>query len=280
MTENKINKNSIGLGLRVPHYKDLFKNKPNIDFFEIISENFMATKGLPMENLLRVLENYPVVLHGTSMGLGNNTDLNPDYLRDLKELCRITHTPYFTDHLCWTGFNNYYLHDLLPLPYTEKVAAYIAQRIKFVQDYMGIPFGLENLSSYVEFSQSEMTEWEFYNKVVELSGCYYMLDINNIFVSSANHGFNPLDYLNSIKWEKVLQCHIAGHSENSSGIIVDTHDNYVRQEVWDLYKYAWNLSGGFPTLLEWDGNFISLEETHKEALKAKSLREKKEAHVH
>lgn len=267
-----ITKESIGLGLRVPHYRELFSTLPSIDFFEIISENFMELNGLPYRNLLKVLEHYPVVLHGTELGIANSKSLDLQYLKKLKKLTEITKTPYFTDHLCWTSSSDHYYHDLLPIPYTERNAQYIAERISEVQDYIGLPFGLENLSSYVTFKHSEMTEWEFYNFIVEKSGCHYMLDLNNIFVSSVNHGFDPYEYLKSIRWKKVLQCHIAGHTANENGTIIDTHDNYVCAEVWELYKKAWKLSGGFPTLLEWDDKHLSLDETHQEALKSKNFR--------
>lgn len=264
----------IGLGLRIPHYSSLFQEYPDIDFFEIISENFMLNQGPPLENLKKVLSHYPVVMHGVSLNLGSVDPLNEDYLKKLKNLQSMTQSEYVTDHLCWTGAEGINYHDLLPLPYTESIANYLVERIKKVQDFLNVPFGLENLSSYVNFRQSEMSEWEFYNYIIDQSGCHYMLDINNIYVSSVNHQFDPREYLNSIKWDKVLQCHIAGHSKLEDGSIIDTHDHPVCHEVWDLYHYAWKLSGGFHTLLEWDDKIPTLSETWEEAQKARKFQKK------
>ncbi len=259
----------IGVGLRVPHYPYIFEHKPSVDFFEIISENFMVDGGLPIKNLKKILDSYRVVQHGVSLNLGSTDSLDFEYLDRLKLLTDLTKTPYFTDHLCWSGVNGTAYHDLLPMPYTEENARYIAQRAQIVQDYIGLPFGIENLSSYISFTQSEMNEWEFYNLVISLSGCSYMLDINNIYVSAVNQGFDPKEYVDSIDFSKVTQVHIAGHTKNSNGTILDTHDDYVCQEVWNLYAYAWTKSQrGFSTLLEWDGNFIPFDETLREAKKA------------
>ena len=266
-------KNGLGLGLRPVHYRDIIENKPAVDFFEIISENFMVDGGNPLVILEKILANYTVVLHGVSMSIGSAQDLNYEYLDSLKKLTDFTKTPYFTDHLCWGTIENAHLHDLLPIPYTEENANYLAEKAKIVQDYIGLPFGIENLSSYAEFKEGEMTEWEFLNHVVEKSGCHYMLDINNIYVSSENHNFNPYDYVDSIKWDRVLQCHIAGHERTPSGLIVDTHNHHVCDEVWDIYKYAWKKSEGFLTLLEWDSDFLSFDDTHAELLKAKTYQE-------
>ena len=261
----------IGLGLRIPHYSYIFEHWPQVDFFEIISENFMVDGGPPISNLKKVLDKYPVVQHGVSLSIASSDHLNYNYLKKLKILTDMTKTPYFTDHLCWTAAHGINYHDLLPLPYTEEYANFIAEKAKIVQDYMNLPFGLENLSSYVSYNTSEITEWEFYNMVIQKSGCYYMLDINNVYVSSINHDFDPKDYIDSIDWSRVLQCHIAGHTKNEDGTILDTHDDYVCKEVWDLYAYAWERSGGFSTLLEWDDHFISFEKTWQEALKAKEF---------
>jgi uncharacterized protein (UPF0276 family) len=259
----------IGRHVHLAHYPEIFEDKPKVGFFEIISENFLELSGKPRQNLDRILKDYAVVMHGVSMNLGSSDPLNWDYLKKLKRLAQHTGTPYVTDHLCWNGVNGAHYHDLLPLPYTEENAQYIAERIRRVQDFLDLPFGIENLSSYVSFQSSEMTEWEFLNRVVELSGCHYMFDINNVFVSSVNHGFNPNNYLDVIHWDKVLQCHMAGHSVQPDGSIIDTHDHHVVDPVWRLYQYAWKLSGGFRTMLEWDAHFISFKETHKEALKAR-----------
>ncbi len=266
---NRIPRNAIGLGLRLPHYRHIFSEWPKVEFFEIVSENFMGDAPLPKRNLERILSTYPVVLHGVSLGIASTDPLDYSYLDRLKALTVMTATPYFTDHLCWTSTHGIHHHDLLPVPYTEENARYIAERISEVQDFIGIPFGLENLSSYASFKESEMEESDFYNRVVELSGCGYMLDINNVFVSSVNHGFDARRYLDSIRWDKVLQCHIAGHTEKQDGTLLDTHEEKVRREVWELYGHAWNISGGFPTLLERDDKIPPFPELHAEALRAR-----------
>tara|TARA_B110000483_G_C18202356_1_gene545814 strand:+ start:2306 stop:3160 length:855 start_codon:yes stop_codon:yes gene_type:complete len=261
-------KEAIGIGLRITHYQEIFETWPEIDFFEIISENFMVDGGKPLENLDRILERYPVVQHGVSLNVASSDPLNFEYLKKLKALTIKTKTPFVSDHLCWTGSHGHNLHDLLPFPYTDAMVKYIGEKARIVQDYLEIPLGLENLSSYVSFSNSEMNEWEFYTEVIEEAQCYYMCDINNIYVSSINHQFDPKDYIKGLRWDKVLQCHIAGHTELANGTILDTHDQAVKSSVWDLYDFAWQHSGGFPTLLERDDNIPSLKETWSEAKKA------------
>jgi len=260
----------IGIGFRVPNYDEIFSSKPSLDFFEIISENFFNPGSQPQKNLCRLLNDYPVVLHGVSLSLASTEPPDFEYLKKLKELCKLTKTPYFTDHLCWTRAHQKHYYDLLPLPYTEKNANFIAEKIKIVQDFINLPFGLENLSSYLSFTTSEMTEWEFLNLIVEKSGCHYMLDINNIYVSAINQNFDPVTYLHSIKWKKILQCHIAGHTKNMDGSLHDTHDHPVCPEVWELYELAWKLSGGFRTLLEWDEKIPPLDILVLELLKARN----------
>lgn len=264
---------AIGLGLRIPHYPHIFAEWPAVDFFEIISENFMGGAELPMRNLDRILGRYPVVLHGVGLGLASSDPLDGEYLRRLKGLAARTDAPYVTDHLCWTSAGGIHHHDLLPLPYTEANARYVAERAARVQDYLGRPFGIENLSSYAAFRESEMEEWEFYRRVLELSGCSAMLDINNIRVSAANHGFDPRAYVDAVPWDRVLQCHIAGHTANPDGTLLDTHDAPVSDAVWDLYRYAWERSGGFRTLLERDGRIPPFSELHAEALRSREFRE-------
>ncbi len=225
----------------------------------------MGDAELPKQNLGRILDRYPVVLHGVGLGIASADPLDYSYLKKLKELADRTDTPYVTDHLCWTRIDGIQHHDLLPFPYTEENARYVAQRAATVQDYLGRPFGLENLSSYVAFATSNRTEWDFYNEVIAQSGCHYMLDINNIFVSSVNHGFNAKEYLTNIRWSQVLQCHIAGHTQRADGSLLDTHEEPVCAEVWELYAHAWQLSGGFKTLLERDGKIPAFPELLAEA---------------
>jgi len=252
----------------VPHFAYIFEHNPPVDFFEIISENFMVDGGPPLRNLERILDRYTVVQHGVSMGLGSAEPLDQDYLHRLKQLTRRTKTPWFSDHLCWTKSGNAHLHDLLPLPYTTDVVNFIAARAARVQDYIGLPFAIENLSSYVAFRQSTMTEWEFYRQVVEAADCKMMLDLNNIYVSSVNHKFDPWEYMYHIPWERVIQVHVAGHKNQPNGTVLDTHDNQVIDTVWELYRYAVEQTGGVSTILEWDENFLSFPETWAEACKA------------
>lgn len=275
MTKKSIPNLGIGIGLRVPHYEDIFNLQPAIDWFEIISENFMIDAGLPIENLEKILERYPVVQHGVSLAIGSPTPLDFDYLKQLKALTRKTKTPWVSDHLCWGQVPGANFHDLLPLPYTKEVIDYVAERARIVQDYLELPFALENLSSYVAFNQDEMTEWQFYSEVVEKADIYMMLDVNNIYVSSRNHGFNPRDYYQNIPLHRVIQIHLAGHTDYGD-YIVDTHDHPVCDEVWKLYGEIYPQTNGVSTLLEWDENFLSFEDTWKEALKAKAFQ--KELH--
>lgn len=269
----QLSREAIGLGLRIPHYGHLFSEWPEVDFFEIISENFMGDAPLPRRNLEKVLSRYPVVLHGVSLGVASSEPLDRAYLRRLKDLVEFTDAPYFTDHLCWTTAHGVNHHDLLPFPYTEENARYVAERAARVQDFVGRPFGLENLSSYVSFASSEMTEWEFNDRVLELSGCHYMLDLNNVYVSSVNHGFDAEAYVDSVRWDRVLQCHLAGHHRNPDGSLLDTHDGPVSEAVWALYRRAWKRSnGGFPTLLEWDDSIPEFPVVHAEALTARAHR--------
>ncbi len=268
MNIKKFQNLGIGVGLRHHHYSEIFEQKPKVDFFEIISENFMIDGGLPLYNLGRILEEYTVVQHGVSLSIASADPLDFNYLKRLKELTKLTKTPWFSDHLCWSSVDGKFLHDLLPVPYTLEIANFIADKARIVQDFIELPFGLENLSTYVSFKNSEMTEWDFYSYIVEKANCYMMLDVNNIFVSSVNHEFDPLEYLNKISFERVLQMHVAGHTIQADGTLLDTHNNYVRKEVWDLYKIVWEKTGGVSTLLEWDSDFLSFAETHSEALKA------------
>ncbi len=260
----------IGIGLRIPHYEDIFTQKPKIDWFEIISENFMVDGGKPIENLERILDRYPVVQHGVSLAIGSPDPLDFDYLKQLKTLAKKTKTPWISDHLCWGRLPGANFHDLLPLPYTKEVIRYVAERARIVQDFLELPFALENLSSYVAYQDDEMPEWEFYSAVVEKADIYMMLDVNNIYVSSRNHGFAPKDYVDNIPLERVLQIHLAGHSDYDA-YVLDTHDNYVRDEVWAIYAEVWPRTKGVSTLLEWDDNYVSFQQTWDEALKAKQF---------
>src|SRR3954466_11101907 len=203
----------IGIGLRVPHYDHILSKKPTVNWFEIISENFMVDGGRPLEVLDRILERYRVIQHGVSMYFGSTERLNRDHLRRLKALVKRTNTPWLTDHLCWGSVDGRYTHDLLPMPYTFEAASVAARKIREARDFLEVPIAVENVSSYAEFHISEMTEWEFLNEVAEKADCGILLDVNNIYVSSQNHSFDPSVYVNSVPSERVAQIHIAGHSK-------------------------------------------------------------------
>ncbi len=273
MPANRFNGNTdygVGIGLRIPHYNHIFEKKPVVDWFEIISENFMIDGGRPLKVLDQILERYRVVQHGVSMYFGSAEPLNREHLRRLKTLVKRTKTPWLTDHLCWGSVDGRYSHDLLPMPYTFEAAKKTAQKIREARDFLEVPIAVENVSSYAEYHVSEMTEWEFLSEVVEDADCGILLDVNNIYVSSQNHNFNPLDYVNNVPHERVAQIHIAGHSKYEK-YILDTHDHAVIDPVWRLYSRAIELVGPTATLLEWDDRIPSFEEVHAEALKAKSF---------
>ena len=267
MLPNKSTDYGIGVGLRIPHLDHILERKPVVDWFEIISENYMVDGGMPLVTLDRILEQYRVVQHGVSMYFGSAERLNREHLKRLKSLVKRTKTPWLTDHLCWGSVDGRYTHDLLPMPYTFEAAKLTARKIKEARDFLEVPIAVENVSSYAEFHASEMTEWEFLNEVVERADCGVLLDVNNIYVSSRNHEFDPNDYLNAVAPERVMQIHIAGHSKFEK-YILDTHDHPVIGPVWKLYQKAIELCGPTPTLLEWDDRIPSFGEVHREALKA------------
>lgn len=267
---NAYSNHGVGIGLRIPHYQHIFSQKPVVDWFEIISENFMADGGRALANLDRILEQYRVVQHGVSMYFGSMTEPDPEHLKRLKTLVRRTNTPWLTDHLCWGSVDGTYTHDLLPLPYTWEAVERTAERVRNVQDFLEIPVAVENVSSYAAFTASEMTEWEFLTEVVERADSGILLDVNNIYVSSQNHGFDPMEYVNAVDAERVAQIHIAGHSKFEK-YTLDTHDHPVLDPVWKLYARAIERTGPTATLLEWDDNIPSFEEVHAEALKAKQF---------
>jgi uncharacterized protein len=270
MPSNRFNAHTdygIGIGLRTPHYQHIFNKKPVVDWFEIISENFMVGGGRALANLDQILERYRVVQHGVSMYFGSAEPLNRDHLRRLKALIKRTRTPWLSDHLCWGSVDGTYSHDLLPMPYTFEAAEVTARKVREARDFLEVPIAVENVSSYAEFHMSEMTEWEFLNEVVEQADCGILLDVNNIYVSSRNHEFDPYEYLNDIPAERVAQIHIAGHSKFRK-YILDTHDHPVIDPVWKMYEHAIRRIGPTATLLEWDDRIPSFEEVHAEALKA------------
>ena len=260
----------VGIGLRTAHFAHILAKWPKVDWFEVLSENFMDTGGRPLQVLDEVAERYPVVLHGVSLGIGNTDPLNRDYLRKLKNLATRTRAHWVSDHLCWTGILGRNTHDLLPMPYTEDALAHTTERARAVSDILERPLVLENPSSYVEFAGSSMPEWEFLARLAEDANCGLLLDVNNVYVSSFNHRFDPRTYIDAIPADRVVQYHLAGHT-NKGTHILDTHSDHAVPEVWELYRRAWARTGRTSTLYEWDENIPQFDVVHREALKAREF---------
>lgn len=242
-----------GLGLRIPHFEDVLNSNHDIDWFEILSENYMVDGGKPRYYLEQVAERHPVVMHGVSMSIGSTTPLDTTYLKQLKQLMNDVKPRWISDHLCFTQANGVNSHDLLPLPYTEEAIDHVASRIMQAQDYIGAQMLIENVSSYLTYKESGMTEWEFYNEVCQRADCLMLLDINNIYVSARNHQFDAMDYVNAIDGKRVRQIHLAGHTDYGD-YVIDTHDHDVCDSVWDLYRAAVRKFGAISTMIERDDN--------------------------
>jgi len=262
-----------GLGLRTDHYDYVLENKPNVDWFEVLTENYMVDGGKPKYYLHAVREHYPLVMHGVSLSIGSTAPLNKDYLKKLKVLANEVQPKWISDHLCWTGLENTNSHDLLPLPYNEESIQHVVNRISEVQDYLGQQILLENLSSYLTYKNSVMEEYEFYNEIIERADCLMLLDINNIYVSSRNHDFNAIDYLDSINPKRVRQIHLAGHTDYGD-YVIDTHDHDVTDTVWDLYAEAVKRFGLVSTMIERDDNIPPFPELYLELQQAKGIAER------
>jgi uncharacterized protein len=260
----------VGLGLRTVHYGHILEALPPVDWFEVISENYMQTAGRPLHFLDAIADRYPVVMHGVSLSIGSTDPLDREYLAELRALRDRVRARWVSDHLCWTGVAGTNTHDLLPMPYTEEALRHVVGRIREVQDFLGAPIALENPSTYVEFAGSTMPEWEFLARTAEQADCALLLDVNNVFVSAYNHGFDPSTYLAAIPFDRVVQLHVAGHTNHETHI-VDTHIGPVKDEVWALLGQAWRRAGGASVLLEWDAEIPSFAETHAEALRAKAF---------
>ena len=240
-----------GLGLRTEYYDSILQDQPNVDWFEILSENFMVKGGKALYYLDAIRERYPVVMHGVSMSIGGTDPLDFDYLKQLKILMQRAQPKWISDHLCWTGQGNHNLHDLMPLPYNDEAISHVAQRVKAVQEFLGTQILLENVSSYVTYKHSEMSEWEFYSHVAEEADCLMLFDVNNVYVSARNHDFNPLDYLKGVPAKRVQQIHLAGHTDHGD-FVIDTHDHAVVDPVWELYAEALKSFGPVSTMIERD----------------------------
>lgn len=260
----------LGLGLRSQHFNHILENKPAVDWFEVISENFMDSFGRPRHILRQIAEQYPVVMHGVSLSIGSTDPLDFTYLEKLKALALEVQPQWVSDHLCWTGVLTINSHDLLPVPLNEESLKHVCERIRVVQDYLERPLILENPSTYLSFQQSTMPEWEFLRHMAEETNCGLLLDVNNVYVSAFNNDFDPIEYIKNIPHDRVVQMHLAGH-QHCGEYIIDTHDRKVTDHVWELFRLAWQKTGGVATLLEWDGDIPTFEVYHAEMLKAKNF---------
>lgn len=247
-----------GLGLRPQHYEAILSGAAAIDWFEALTENYLVPGGRPLRNLERIRERYPLVLHGVSLSIGSSAPLDREYLRQVRELAARVEPAWISDHLCWTGVAGTNLHDLMPLPYTEEALRHVAARVRQVQDFLGRRILLENVSSYVSYSASQMTEWEFLRALSEAADCLLLLDVNNIYVSSVNHEFDPQAFIDAVPAERVQQIHLAGH-QNHGEHLIDTHDHPVIDEVWRLYARAIGRFGPVSTMIERDADIPPLE---------------------
>jgi uncharacterized protein (UPF0276 family) len=262
----------LGVGLRTPHFSHILHHQPAVDWFEVISENFIDSGGRPRYVLEQIAERYPVVMHGVSLSIGSTDPLDFDYLHKLKRLAQRIRARWISDHLCWTGVLGLNTHDLLPVPLNEATLRHVVERIRIVQEVLERPLVLENPSSYVTFASQTMTEWEFLARMANEADCGLLLDVNNVFVSSVNHDFDPAEYVQNIPHRRIVQMHLAGHTDCGTHRI-DTHDREVIDPVWRLYQMAHQLTGGVATLLEWDANIPAFPVVHAEVLKAKQYLE-------
>ena len=260
-----------GIGLRTVHFGEILAGKPALDWFEVLSENFMDTGGRPLFVLDQVVERFPVALHGVSLSVGSTDPLDRGYLQKLKALAKRTRARWVSDHLCWTGVLGRNTHDLLPLPYDKATLLHVTRRVRQVQDALERPLVLENPSTYLEYERSTMTEWEFLGELCDATGCGLLLDVNNVYVSSYNHGYDPRQYVDGIPADRVVQVHLAGHT-NEGTHILDTHSGRAIPQVWKLYERLVARTGPVSTLYEWDADIPPLATVVREAAKARRYR--------
>jgi uncharacterized protein (UPF0276 family) len=270
MTREKPPYLGFGLGLRPQHYEDILEGDPNVDWFEVISENYMVPGGQPLKILDRIRARYPIVMHGVSLSIASTAPIDERYLSDLKTLAKRSEPEFISDHLCWTGVHGVNLHDLLPVPYTQEALDHVVSRVHYVQDYLGQAIALENVSSYVQFSHSEMSEWEFIAELTKRTGCWLVFDVNNVFVSAFNHDFDAHEFIAGVPKDRIVQFHLAGHEHNMSHI-VDTHDAIICDEVWDLYRTALKHFGPVSAIIERDDHIPPLAELVDELDQARAV---------
>ena len=302
---------SAGIGLRGAHYKQVIDTKPNIAWFEVHSENFFAEGGITLHVLEQICQHYPISFHGVGLSLGTSDQLDKTHLQKLKRLVDSFNPALVSEHISWSNIGGMVLNDLLPVPYTQEALGYLVNNIKQTQDFLGRQILVENPSTYLEFTESEMSEPEFINQVIKQTGCGLLLDVNNIYVSSVNHNSNPYDYLQNINANAVQEIHLAGHAtkqiqschaerrllqpeskhlqqntvdpsttlryaqDDTFTILIDHHGDYVADKVWDLYAVAIDIIGKVPTLIEWDTDIPALSELQSEAAKAQAILDRK-----
>lgn len=259
-----------GIGLRTPHYAYIEQEQPSIPWFEVLVDNYLGKGGLPLRHLELVRRDYPITFHGVGMSLGSTDPLNRDYLERLKDLVERFQPAYVSDHLCWVSAEGRYGHELFPLPYVESVVNHVVERVQCVQEFLGRSILIENVSSYLTYKISDMEEWDFLSLIAERAGCEILLDINNVYVSACNHGFDPEDYILKVPVDRVRQFHLAGHEDQGTHLL-DSHSNSVHDSVWELYKKTLLHLGPLPTLIEWDNNIPEFPVLYAEAAKAQGL---------
>ncbi|WP_428310404.1 DUF692 domain-containing protein [Hydrocarboniphaga sp.] len=259
-----------GLGLRVDHYDAILAGDPAVDWFEIVSENYLIPGGRPLHYLARFRERYPLVMHGVSMSIGSVDPLDMDYLKQLKKLADFVQPAWISDHLCWTGMGRNNLHDLMPMPYTEEAIDHVVARVRQVQQVIERRLVLENVSSYVSYRQSQMSEWEFLAEIARRADCLLLLDVNNVYVSAHNHGFDAREFIDGVPADRVQQIHLAGH-QHQGDLIIDTHDAPVIGPVWDLYAYALRRFGAVSTMIERDDHIPPLQDMLDELTYARDI---------
>jgi len=255
-----------GIGLRSQHYAYILKNKPEVPWFEALTENYMGEGGMPLYYLEKIRQDYPITFHGVGMSLGSVDPLNMDYMKTLKYMIKRYQPLHISDHLSWVSFQKHYAHELLPFPYNEQTLQHLSDKISSAQDYLGQEILVENPSSYMNFKHSEINEWDFINQLAKQTGCKILLDVNNIYVSAFNTGLNAEDYIQNIDKQNISEIHLAGFEDRGSHLY-DTHGKEVSQAVWLLYQKLIKLGGAIPSLIEWDSHIpefsVLLEEVHK-----------------
>lgn len=262
--------NGVGLGFRARHFADIIQHRPPIPWFEVTSENYFHEGGLALQQLSQLRHHYPIVFHGVGMSLGSVDPLSQDYLQKLKKIIQRFQPAYVSDHLCWSSVQGHYYHELLPLVYTEETINHVVSRINYVQDFLGQQILIENVSSYLHYAESTLSEWDFLNSVSERADCFILLDVNNIYVNAYNHGFVAEEYLTQINAKRVKQFHLAGFQDCHTHLL-DNHGSPVASPVWDLYRSAINKIGQLPTVIEWDNDIPDLRQLRVEAEKAEKI---------